>query len=63
MTEMTRWCMGSFCSIADLSPMGFPNEAGGLAQHGGPHSWLEESDPAKGVILYVMDGPFRLPWS
>jgi hypothetical protein len=28
----------------------------GLAQHGGPLGWLEESDPA-GVILYVMDGP------
>jgi hypothetical protein len=33
----------------------------GLAQHGGPPGWLEESDPA-GVILYVMDGPFRLPF-
>ncbi len=34
----------------------------GLAQHGtvgGPPGWLEESDPA-GVILYVMDGPYRL---
>jgi hypothetical protein len=34
----------------------------GLAQHGGPPGWLEESDPA-GVILYVMDGPYRLPFS
>ncbi len=33
----------------------------GLAQHGAPPGWLEESDPA-GVILYVMDGPFRLSW-
>ncbi len=41
----------------------------GLAQHGGPPGWLEESDPA-GVILYVMDCmavplafsiPYRLP--
>ncbi len=31
----------------------------GLAQHGGPPGWLEESDPT-GVILYVMDGPYRL---
>ncbi len=34
-------------------------KARGLAQHGGPTGWLEESDPA-GVILYVMDGPYRL---
>jgi hypothetical protein len=27
--------------------------------HGGPPGWLKESDPA-GVILYVMDGPYRL---
>ncbi len=32
-----------------------------LAQHGGPPGWLEESYPA-GVILYVMDGPYRLPF-
>jgi hypothetical protein len=32
-----------------------------LVQHGGPPGWLEESDPA-GVILYVMDGPHRLPF-
>jgi hypothetical protein len=32
-----------------------------MAQHGGPSGWLEESDPA-GVILYVMDGPYRLPF-
>jgi hypothetical protein len=30
-------------------------KARGLAHHGGPPGWLEESDPA-GVILYVMDG-------
>ncbi len=30
-------------------------KARGLAQHGGPPGWLEESDPAV-VILYVMDG-------
>ncbi len=33
-----------------------------LTQHGGPPGWLEESDPMQqGVILYVMDGPCRLP--
>ncbi len=32
-----------------------------LAQNGGPPGGLEESDPA-GVILYVMDGPHRLPF-
>ncbi len=36
-------------------------KARGLAQHGGPPARLEESDPA-GVILYVMDGPYRLPF-
>jgi hypothetical protein len=29
----------------------------GLAQHGGPPGWLEESDPS-GVILNVMDAPY-----
>jgi hypothetical protein len=33
----------------------------GLAQHGGPPGWQEESDPA-GVIVLVMDGPYRLPF-
>ncbi len=33
----------------------------GLAQCGGPPGWLEESDPA-GVILFVLDGPYRLPF-
>jgi hypothetical protein len=32
----------------------------GLAQHGGPPDWLEESDPA-GLILYVMYCPFCPP--
>ncbi len=32
-----------------------------LAQHGGPPGRLEDSDPV-GVILYVMDGPYRLPF-
>jgi hypothetical protein len=41
-------------SVLDLPSMR-PN-ARGLAQHGGPPDWHEESDPA-GVILYVMDGP------
>jgi hypothetical protein len=36
-------------------------KARGLAQYGGPPGSLEESGPA-GVILYVMDGPFRLPF-
>jgi hypothetical protein len=34
-------------------------KARGLVQHGSLPSWLEESDLA-GVILYVMDGPYRL---
>ncbi len=34
-------------------------KARGLAQHGGLPGWLEESDPA-GVILLVMEGPYRL---
>jgi hypothetical protein len=33
----------------------------GLIQYGGPPGWLEESDPA-GVILNVMNGPYRLPF-
>jgi hypothetical protein len=33
----------------------------GLAQHGGPPGCLEESNPAG--VLYMMDGPFRLPFS
>jgi hypothetical protein len=36
-------------------------KARGLALHGSLPSWLEESDPV-GVILYVMDGPYRLPF-
>jgi hypothetical protein len=35
-------------------------KARGLVQHGTSPGWLEESDPA-GVILFVMDGPCRLP--
>ncbi len=31
-------------------------KARGLALHGCPPGWLEESDPA-GVVLYVTDGP------
>ncbi len=37
----------------------FKSNSRGLAQHG--DGWLEESDPA-GVILYTMDGPYRLPF-
>jgi hypothetical protein len=36
-------------------------KARGLVQHGGLPGWQEESDPA-GVILYVMDGPYCLPF-
>jgi hypothetical protein len=36
-------------------------KARGLAQYGRPPGWLEEIDPA-GVMLYVMDGPYRLPF-
>jgi hypothetical protein len=36
-------------------------KARGLAQHGGPSGWLEQSDPA-GVILKMMDGLFHLPF-
>jgi hypothetical protein len=32
-----------------------------LAQHGGLPGWLEESALAS-VIIYVMDGPYRLPF-
>ncbi len=38
-----------------------PNVARGLAQRGGPPDWLEENGPA-GMILYVVDGPYRLPF-
>jgi hypothetical protein len=38
-------------------------KARGLAQHGGPPCWLEASDPhPAGVIFYVMDGSYRLPF-
>jgi hypothetical protein len=37
-------------------------KARGLAQRGSLPDWLEDSDPA-GVILYVMDGPYRLPFT
>ncbi len=36
-------------------------KARGLVRHGGLPGWLEESDPA-GVILYVMVGPYYLPF-
>jgi hypothetical protein len=35
-----------------------PMKARGMAQHGGPPGWLVESDLV-GVILEVMDGPYR----
>ncbi len=37
-------------------------KARGLVQYGGPPGWLKESDPAD-VILYLMDGPYRLAFS
>jgi hypothetical protein len=36
--------------------------ARGPAQHGGLPGWLLKSDPAS-EILYVMDEPYRLPFS
>ncbi len=36
-------------------------KARGLAQNGGPPGWMEESDPT-GVILYMMDCPYRPPF-
>ncbi len=36
-------------------------KARGLARNGGPPGWMEESDPTV-VVLYVMDGPYRLPF-
>jgi hypothetical protein len=36
-------------------------KARGLVQHGGPSAGLRDIDPA-GVILYVMDRPYRLPF-
>ncbi len=36
-------------------------KATGLAQHGGLPGWLEKSDQT-GVILYVMDGRYGLPF-
>jgi hypothetical protein len=36
-------------------------KARGVAQHGGPPTCREESDPA-GVILYMMDRPYLLPF-
>jgi hypothetical protein len=36
-------------------------KARGLVQHSSSPGWLEDSDPA-GVILYVMEGPYRLPF-
>ncbi len=36
-------------------------KARGLARHGSPPGYLEESDPA-GVILYMMDRPYLLPF-
>ncbi len=52
-----RWLVWS--AVSPRLPMS--PKARGLAQHGGPPGWLEESDPA-GVILYSMDGPYQLPF-
>jgi hypothetical protein len=42
--------------LAESKPM--RPKASGLAHHGGPPSWLEESDPP-GVILYRLSFPYR----
>ncbi len=51
--EIALWSAGECCTL--LRP-----KARGLAQHGGPPGWLEESDLAGvilyAVILYVVDG-------
>jgi hypothetical protein len=41
---------GGVGEVCTVSP-----KARGLAQHGGPPGWLEESDPA-GCDFYVMEG-------
>jgi hypothetical protein len=54
-----RWQLGAARSCFLEWPIPMRPKARVLAQNGGPPGWLEESDPA-GVILYVMDGPYRL---
>jgi hypothetical protein len=56
MLLLTKYSTDKGESVRPVRP-----KARGLAQHGGPPGWLEESDPA-GVILYVMDEPYRLPF-
>jgi hypothetical protein len=50
---------GSCTELCVEGPMKL--KARGLAKHGGPPGWLEESDPA-GVISNMMDGLFHLPF-
>ncbi len=47
------------CYIPLVSHAPMRPKARGLDQLGGPPGWLEESDLA-GVILYVMDGLYRI---
>ncbi len=56
-----RWQWGAARSCFLEWPIPMRPKARVLAQNGGPPGGLEESDPA-GVILYVMDGPYRLPF-
>ncbi len=51
--------LATACCLLWPSPM--RPKARGLVQHSGLPGWLEESDLA-GVILYVMDGLYRLPF-
>jgi hypothetical protein len=51
-----KMARGSMFQVYTMRP-----KARGLTQHGGPPGWLEESYPA-GVILFMMYGPYRLPF-
>ncbi len=52
-----------FISCNDMYSVVVPMtlKARGLAQHGGPSGWLQESDQTN-VFRHVMDGPHRLPF-
>jgi hypothetical protein len=58
---VTACSMFTFLSTGQPWSRATRPKARGLTQHGGPPGWLEESGPADGVILYVMDDPCRLP--
>jgi hypothetical protein len=66
----TQWeCAVLILSLASRTIWGTMRpKARGLAQHGGPPGWLDESDPAG--VIFVCDGraispafsvPYRLP--